>query len=89
MPKTLGPGKGILERVDKVEYDPRYDDVVVEADVDDHKHGCNADSREVGKEPVPDEHRAFSDALAQQKFQVEERNSQEKEHHQVGDYEGT
>ena len=89
MPETLGPGQRILERVDKVEYDPRYDDVVVEADVDNHKHGCDADSREVGQEPVPDEHGAFPDTLAQQQLQVEEGNTQEEEHHHVGDHEGT
>ena len=78
-----------MEGVEEVEDDPGNDDVVVEADVDYDHHRGYPDSGEVGEEFVPDEDGALPETLTQEQLQVEERDAQEKQHDQVGDYEGT
>lgn len=50
---TFFPGERILEAVEEVEDDPRYDDIVVEANVHDDKDRGNPDTSEVGEELLP------------------------------------
>lgn len=89
IPKTLSPRQHSLEGVGKVENDPADDDVVIDAEVDNHNNGGYSDTSKVWSDSKPCSNWSPLEALPKREFQVEQGYAQEEEHDEVGNQECT
>ena len=78
-----------MEGVCKVENDPADDDVVIDAEVDNHNNGGYSDASKVWGDSEPGSNWSPLEALPEGEFQVEQGYAQEEEHDEVGNQERT
>lgn len=81
---TLCPGKRRLEWVEEVQQHPGNDHVVVTANQNANHCRCNPYPSQVGAYCAPDVNRSLTKSLANAEFQVEDWDSFEDEHDEVG-----